>query len=365
MENIIVKNYTPHIRVKDSVTKVMLDVIIALLPAVLASALVYGVAPLLVIMTSVGSAVAAEWLFSAIFFKKYDSVKDLSAVVTGILLSMVLAPFTPLHVVAFGGAMAVIYGKLIYSGLGRNRFNPAITGREFMTVFFTSIMTSGAIWYNQEALVLSEMKFFGFLGNFSFLNNIDSLILKSSGAIGEYSILLLVLGGVYLLYKDRISWHIPVMLFTTVFLGMVALRIAGISVSLSMGELMLCGIFMATDMPTSSSTPSGKIFYGIMMGIAVIVFWIFNIKNETLSYAILLMNGFVPVINDIFTPLLFGEDKEEVQGEKIGKGIVYGVVIVIAAVILSFLHHFGLVRYLLFIYIIYTTVMLARSKEIK
>lgn len=365
MENLIVKNYTPHIRVKDSVSKVMLDVIIALLPAVLASTLVYGMAPLLVVLTSVSSAVVAEWIFSAIFFKKYDSIKDLSAVVTGILLSMMLAPFTPLHVVAFGGAMAVIYGKLIYSGLGRNRFNPAVTGREFMTVFFASVMTSGTIWYNQEALILGDLKIFSLIGDFSFFNNLDSLILKPSGAIGEYSVLLLILGGVYLLYKDRISWHIPVMVFTTVFIGMVILRLIGINANPSLGGLMLCGIFMATDMPTSSSTPSGKIYYGIMMGIVITVFWIFGINNEVLSYSILLLNGFVPIINDIFTPLLFGEDAEEVQGEKIGKGVVYGIVIIAVAILVSFLHKFGLVKYLVFIYIIYVTVMLARSKEIK
>ena len=261
--------------------------------------------------------------------------------------------------------MAIIFGKLIYSGLGRNRFNPAIVGREFMTVFFSTVMASGTIWYNEEAMQIAGVKLFGFLGNFSFFNNLDSLILKSSGAIGEYSVIFLVLGGVYLLYRDRISWHIPVTLFLTVFVGMIISRFTGINASLSLGGLMLCGIYMATDMPTSSSTPHGKIYYGIMMGIVVFVFWIFKIRNETLSYAILVLNGFVPIINDTFTPLLFGEDAEEVQGEKIGKGVVYAFVIIGAAIIFSLLHHFGLVKYLLFIYIIYSTVMLIRSKEIK
>ena len=259
MENTIIKRYTPHIRVKDSVPKVMGDVIIALLPAILASGAVYGLYPLLVILTSVVSAVVTEFLFSAIFFKKYDSILNLSAVVTGILLALMLAPFTPLYVVAFGGAMAIIFGKLIYSGLGRNRFNPAIVGREFMTVFFGTVMSSGTIWYNEEAIQVTGAKLFGFLGNFSFFNNLDSLILKSSGAIGEYSVLLLVLGGVYLIYRDRISWHIPVTLFITVFVGMMISRFTGINAGISLGGLMLCGIYMATDMPTSSSTPHGKI----------------------------------------------------------------------------------------------------------
>ena len=148
---------------------------------------------------------------------------------TGILLALMLAPFTPLYVVAFGGAMAIIFGKLIYSGLGRNRFNPAIVGREFMTVFFSTVMASGTIWYNEEAVQVTGVKLFGFLGNFSFFNNLDSLILISSGAIGEYSVLLLVLGGVYLIYRDRISWHIPVTLFITVFVGMMISRFTGIN----------------------------------------------------------------------------------------------------------------------------------------
>ena len=158
MENIIIKHYTPHVRVKDSVPRVMGDVVIALLPAILASAAVYGYYPLLVILTSVVSAVVTEFLFSAIFFKKYDSILNLSAVVTGILLALMLAPFTPLYVVAFGGAMAIIFGKLIYSGLGRNRFNPAIVGREFMTVFFSTVMASGTIWYNEEAVQVTGAK---------------------------------------------------------------------------------------------------------------------------------------------------------------------------------------------------------------
>ena len=327
MENTIIKRYTPHIRVKDSVPKVMGDVIIALLPAILASAAVYGLYPLLVILTSVVSAVVTEFLFSAIFFKKYDSILNLSAVVTGILLALMLAPFTPLYVVAFGGAMAIIFGKLIYSGLGRNRFNPAIVGREFMTVFFSTVM--------------------------------------ASGTIGEYSVLLLVLGGVYLIYRDRISWHIPVTLFITVFVGMMISRFTGINAGISLGGLMLCGIYMATDMPTSSSTPHGKIYYGIMMGIVVFVFWVFKIRNEALSYAILVLNGFVPIINETFTPLMFGEDAEEVQGEKIGRGVVYAFAIIGVTILVSLIHHFGLVKYLVFIYIIYTTVMLIKSKEIQ
>ena len=142
-------------------------------------------------------------------------------------------------------------------------------------------------------------------------------------------------------------------------------RFTGINTGISLGGLMLCGIYMATDMPTSSSTPHGKIYYGIMMGIVVFVFWVFKIRNEALSYAILVLNGFVPIINETFTPLMFGEDAEEVQGEKIGRGVVYAFAIIGVTILFSLIHHFGLVKYLVFIYIIYTTVMLIKSKEIQ
>ena len=119
MEKVLnLKTYTPHIRVNDSVTKVMLDVVLALLPSIVVSYIVYGITPVLVILTSVVSALFSEWVFSAIFFKKHDSVNDVSGIVTGILLGLTLAPFTPLYVVAFGASTAVIFGKLIYGGLG-------------------------------------------------------------------------------------------------------------------------------------------------------------------------------------------------------------------------------------------------------
>lgn len=178
MEKVIrTTKYSPYIRVNDNVTKVMFDVVLALLPAIIASYFVYGIYPILVILTSVISAVAAEWVFSAIFFKKYNSIADISGVITGILLAMTLAPFTPLYVVAFGGAMATIFGKMVYTGLGKNMFNPAIVGREFMTVFFPVVMSSGTIWYNEAALKTNGLQIFGNFG-------INDLILKNSGAIG-------------------------------------------------------------------------------------------------------------------------------------------------------------------------------------
>lgn len=136
----------------NNVGKVMGDVILALFPCILVTFPAYGIRPLLLCTVCVLSTVLAEWLFSMFFLKKKNSVNDLSAVVTGILLSFTLAPFTPLYIAAFGGAAAVIFGKIAVGGLGRNIFNPALLGREFMTVFFPAAMGSGMIWGNESLL---------------------------------------------------------------------------------------------------------------------------------------------------------------------------------------------------------------------
>ncbi|RRD40785.1 electron transporter [Leptotrichia sp. OH3620_COT-345] len=359
----VLKIYTPHIRISDSVTKVMTDVVLALLPAIIAAYMVYGIKPVFVIITSVISALLSEYLFSALFFKKHDSIKDISGVVTGILLGLTLAPFTPLYVVAFGASAAVIFGKLVYSGLGRNMFNPALVGREFMTVFFPTVMSSGAIWFNQEELRVSGVKFFSHLGDIPLFNYLDKTLLNPSGAIGEFSVFFLVIGGVYLLLRDRISWHIPVSLFLTVFFGYYLMFILEIEVSLSMGGLMLAGIFMATDMPSSPSNSAGKIYYGIMTGVAVIICWYQGIRFETLSYSILVLNAFTQSINYIFRPKVFG--KNSVLKNRFIKGSGLTLIIGGTVYILTLLHHAALVSYLIYIYIFYTVIKLILSNEIK
>ena len=361
MEKVLnLKTYTPHIRVNDSVTKVMLDVVLALLPSIVVSYIVYGITPVLVILTSVVSALLSEWIFSEIFFKKHNSVNDVSGIVTGILLGLTLAPFTPLYAVAFGASTAVIFGKLIYGGLGINMFNPALVGREFMTVFFPAVMSSGAIWFNESALRVSEIKIFSRLGDTPLFSYLDKTVLNSSGAIGEFSVFFL---GIYLLIKDRISWHIPVSMFIVIFSGLYLMSAIGIDVNLSIGGLMLGGIFMATDMPSSPSNNAGKIYYGAMIGIAVIICWSQNIKFEYLSYSILTLNAFAEPVNYIFRPKVFGGNS--VLAERILKGAGLTVIIVLTVFLLTVLHNAGLVPYLLFIYIFYTVIKLILSKEIK
>lgn len=354
-------SFTPYIRTEVDVRNIMKDVIIALFPAIIAAWLVYGIRALLVVVVSVLSAIWTEKIFSRVFLNNSDSTQNLSAIITGILLALTLAPFTSLPVVAFGASMAIIFGKLMYGGIGKNIFNPAVVGREFMTVFFPLAMSSGAIWFNKEALKMSNISFFENFSKTPFANYLDSLILSPSGSLGSYSAFALILGGLYLLLKNRISWHIPVSFFVTAFLAIMFLK-DGISVSI--GGILLIGIFMATDMPTSPMSPSGKVYYGIMLGVVIILLSMLGIKNETLSYVLLILNPFAKIINKVFRPVVFGYDLKEVISEQLGKAILLTLGIFIVAINFITLHKIGAVPYLVYLYILVLTVNLTRNKKI-
>jgi len=355
-------SFNPFVRTDVEVRDVMKDVIISLFPAIIAAGLVYGLTALLVIVTSIFSAVITEKLFSRIFLNDKDSAHDLSAVITGILMALTLAPLTSLPVVAFGASMAIIFGKLMYGGIGKNVLNPAIVGREFMTVFFPAAMSSGTIWFSQEALRLSKINFFVNFQKTPIMSYLDELLLTSSGSLGSYSAFALILGGLYLLLKNRISWHIPVTLFATSFIATMILK-DGISVS--MGGLLLTGIFMATDMPTSPSFAGGKIYYGIMLGVVIVLLSMLGVKNETLSYVLLILNPFTRYINKVFRPVVFGYEVKEEVVKQVGKGILLTLVIIVFALIFIGLHKIGAIPYLVYLYILVLTLQLIRSDRNK
>ena len=354
-------SFTPYIRTEVDVRNVMKDVIISLFPVIFAAILVYGVKAFFVIAISVFSAVVTEKLFSGIFLNNKHSTHNLSAVITGILMALTLAPLTPLPVVAFGASMAIIFGKLMYGGIGKNIFNPAVVGREFITVFFPATMSSGAIWFNKESLKMSNINFYENFSKTPFANYLDNLILNSSGSLGSYSAFALVLGGLYLLLKNRISWHIPVSLFATTFLATIFLKDG---ISASTGGILLTGIFMATDMPTSPMSPAGKVYYGIMLGAIIVLLSILGIKNETLSYVLLILNPFAKIINKIFRPVIFGYDLRENIREQLGKAVLLTLEIFVAAIGFITLHKVGAIPYLVYLYILVLTVNFTRNKEI-
>ena len=355
-------SFNPFVRTDVEVRDVMKDVIISLFPAIIAAGLVYGLTALLVIVTSIFSAVITEKLFSRIFLNDKDSARDLSAVITGILMALTLAPLTSLPVVAFGASMAIIFGKLMYGGIGKNVLNPAVVGREFMTVFFPAAMSSGTIWFSQEALRLSKINFFVNFQKTPIMSYLDELLLTSSGSLGSYSAFALILGGLYLLLKNRISWHIPVTLFATSFIATMILK-DGISVS--MGGLLLTGIFMATDMPTSPSFAAGKIYYGIILGVVIVLLSMLGVKNETLSYVLLILNPFTRYINKVFRPVVFGYEVKEEVVKQVGKGILLTLVIIVFALIFIGLHKIEAIPYLVYLYILVLTLQLIRSDRNK
>lgn len=333
----------PFVRTSDSVSKIMADVLFALLPVCFMAWVAFGMEPVLVILVSCGSAVATEFLFSRLYTGKTDAVSDGSSLVTGTLLACTLAPFTPLYVVAFGGVMAVLFGKLLAGGLGRNRFNPALVGREFMTVFFPAIMTSGSIWYSYEAVNVSRLDWLpdAFL---------DSLIFRGSGAIGEYSVVLLILGGLFLLLRNRISWHIPVAL--TVSFTVLFFLLPDGDYRFSLAGVLLGAIFMATDMPTSSSTVIGRLYYGAMIGAVAVMCIAFGVRHEYMSYSILLLNAFVVPVDWVFRPRVWGGKSR--LAARIGQGIALTAAILCTTGLVIWLHYQQWIMYLVFAYIVWT-----------
>ncbi|MCO6025657.1 RnfABCDGE type electron transport complex subunit D [Prevotella cerevisiae] len=318
--------YNPLIRTKDSTTRVMLDVVIALVPCLVISYLAFGAAALSLVAVSVGSAMVAEYLFSLIFLHRTDSLGNFSAVVTGLLLAFTLGAFTPLYVVAFGSAAAVIFGKLLWGGLGTNRFNPALVGREFMTVFFPSVMTSGTIWYNQAQVNFSSFHITGS----DFFNQ---LFFKPSGALGEYSIIFLIVGGLYLLLRRRISWHIPFSLFLVFTIGLFVSK------------------YIAPDMASSASTPWGKCYYGAMIGLSAVILVFNGVRYEYMSYSILLLNGFSGIINWICRPRIWGDHLN--VPKRLSQVLLLTVIIVLATFAIIKIHELGGIQYLIYVYILY------------
>lgn len=342
--------YNPFIRTQDTTSRVMADVVVALLPSIVMAYMAFGVSALSLIAVSVGSALVAEFVFSLVFNHRIDTLGDGSAVVTGLLLAFTLGAFTPLHVVSFGAAMAVIFGKLLWGGLGRNVFNPALVGREFMTVFFPSVMTSGSIWWNMDAVNHTALHW---TGNSVF----DQLLFNPSGAVGEYSIAGLVLGGLYLLLRRRISWHIPFSLLA-VFIVVLYFASDGWThqMHFSLGGLILGAVFMATDMPSSPSTPWGKCFYGALVGLTAALFIVLGVKYEYMSWSILLMNGAAPFITRYLRPRVWGMKPNYGMQALHMLGVCVAVVAICLIAGRPWFSSLHMVQYLLYVLIAYCIV---------
>ncbi len=309
MKNRLHISVSPHIRSKRTTAGIMLDVLIALLPAAIAGVVIFGIRSLAVIGVCVAVSVISEAIFN-LAVKKEQTIGDLSAVVTGLILAMNLPANVPLWQAATGAVFAIIVVKCIFGGIGRNLVNPAATARVFMLVAFSS-MTKAAFPSGVDAASGATPLVEIAEGNIPELT--DLLLGKTGGAIGETCSIALLIGGVYLLIRKVISWHIPVAFIGTTFLFSFLVSdfnaLTALAYVLS-GGLIIGAIFMATDYVTSPSTSSGKIIFGIGAGIITVLIRFWGVYPEGVSFAILLMNIVNPYIRSLTARKLFGGEKK-------------------------------------------------------
>jgi electron transport complex protein RnfD len=300
---------SPHIRTSETVERVMYDVVIALLPALVVAFYVFGIRAITVTLLSVIVAMLSEAICQKIMGRDLE-IFDGSAVITGILFAFVIPTTMPYLYVAIGAMVSVVLGKMLFGGLGHNIFNPALVGRAFITASWPVAITT---WTGYDgtagATVLDAMKRgldTSLIGQGS--PYMQSLIGNMGGSLGETSALALLIGGVYLIIRKQVDWVVPTVIIGTVF---VLTAIAGENPLLHIlsGGLFLGAFFMATDMVTSPYTRKGKIIYSLGIGILVAVIRLKGGYPEGVAYSILIMNGVTPVINRYTKPKKFGEVK--------------------------------------------------------
>lgn len=300
----LITTSSPHLHSGESISRIMFSVAIALLLPTFASIYFFGFRALsLVIITSV-----AAMLTEAIFQKlrnKPVTIADGSALVTGMLLALNLPPGIPYWMAVVGAVVAISLGKQIYGGLGANPFNPALIGRVFLMITFTTPMTT---WINPVdgttgATPLSLMKMQGVPTDYKSL-----LLGNVGGSLGETSALLIIIGGLYLIYKGYVDWRIPASYLGSVAILSTILGQDSVFHLLS-GGLMLGAFFMATDMVTTPLSRLGRIIFGIGAGFFTILIRLYGGYPEGVSFSILLMNAFTPLINRLTVPKIYGEVK--------------------------------------------------------
>jgi electron transport complex protein RnfD len=305
-------NSSPHIRGDFRTSRLMLDVVLALLPALAVGAIVLGVRALLVALISMAAAVATEVVYSWIL-KKRSTVIDCSAMVTGLLFAMTLPVSVPLWIAAAGSAFAILAAKLLWGGLGQNIFNPALLARAAALLLFPAqltrypSLTADAV---SSATALHHMVMPA-LPQESLL---DMFLGIRAGSIGEISALALILGGVYLVARKVISARIPVAYLTAVAVLTFVFHktddaLSWMLYSLMGGGVMLGAIFMATDYVTSPVTKKGQIIYGVGCGVLTVLFRYYGLFPEGVTYAILIMNLLVWTIDRYTAPRVYGHTK--------------------------------------------------------
>lgn len=316
MENTIVTSSSPHIRDTSTTSGIMLDVIIALIPASLFGIYLAGARALALIITCVVAALLTEVIFLALRRRPF-TIGDGSAAVTGLLLALTLPPDLPLWTAVLGAIVAISIGKQIFGGLGSNPFNPALVGRAFMVISFPVLMTTwrgmGApldgvssatplgLWLQRGVTTSYWQLFTGLINGW-----VDDSTVRAFGCIGEASALALLIGVIYLFYRKVLDWRIPfsyigaVLLLTFIFGEDPIFHLFS-------GGLILGAFFMATDYVTTPVTKGGRIIFGLGAGLILVIIRLYAAFDEGVLFSILFMNMLVPIIDRYTRPRIFGE----------------------------------------------------------
>ncbi len=329
MSNLLNVSPSPHIHGKESTQKLMFNVIIALLPAFFTSVFYFGLGAIIVTLTSVTSCVLFEYLIQRFILKKPLSISDGSAIVTGLLLAFNLPSNIPVFDVIIGSFISIAVAKMTFGGLGNNPFNPALVGRVFMLISFPVHMTSwpvpkgfatgyaDAVTGATPLAIIKEG-----LKNGESISQLMGQIPTPAqmflgdmgGSMGEVAAIAILIGFVYLLIKKVITWHISISvvgsmtLFTTILWFANPAQNANPMFHILAGGVLLGAIFMATDYVTSPMIPKAMIIYGCGIGIITVIIRVYGAYPEGVSFAILIMNAFVPLMNAYIKPKRFGEE---------------------------------------------------------
>lgn len=309
---------SPHVQSKETTKSIMWNVVIALLPALLVGIYYFGFRVLSLTLVSVAACLLFEWLIQKFLIKGKETISDGSAVITGMLLAFNLPSDVPSYIVVIGAFVAIAVGKMTFGGLGKNPFNPALVGRVFLFLSFPTDVAKSE-WPTPQPLFGSPLTDaltgptpLASLGanNPEGLDALQLFLGSTGGSFGEVAAIAILLGGIYLLIRKVITWHIPVSFIVSAGLFAGILWLCGITVNpvyhLLAGGLMLGAVFMATDMVTSPITKTGQIIFGVGCGLLTILFRCFGPMPEGVSFAILIMNALTPLINKMCKPKRFG-----------------------------------------------------------
>lgn len=327
MSKFLTVSPSPHVHDSQSSSKIMYGVLFSMIPAFAVAIYFFGIGAIYVTSLSVGSAVLFEYLIVKYIIKGKSTIGDGSAILTGLLLAYNVPSNLPIHIIFIGSLVAIGVGKLSFGGLGQNPFNPALVGRVFTLISFPVQMThwpvpaplSMSLDGTTGATPLAILKE-GLKQGESVSSLLETapdimhmLVGYSGGSLGEVSAIALLLGFVYMLVRKIITWHIPMSIFgsVAVFTGVLWLvnpeQYAHPIFHILAGGLILGAVYMATDMVTSPMSPKGQLLYGVGIGVITVIIRVWGAYPEGISFAILLMNAWTPLINRYMKPKRFGE----------------------------------------------------------